>query len=591
MNDPRHIENGWQIPHEHYCDQPYVVITRNGNWLCTMTTGLGVEGEPGQHIVATISADMGRSWGELIDLEPAAGPEASWVMPLIVPSGRVYVFYTYNRDNLREVKFGDDGMTKRVDTLGVYAFKFSDDNGRSWSARHEIPVRDFEIDRENPYQGTVRFFWGVGKPIIHAGAMYFGFAKVGRLGAGFMESSEGCLIKSDNILTEPDPEKLHWETLPAGDIGLRAPCGPVADEHNPVGLADGSLFCTYRSTDGHPCHAYSRDGGHTWTPPAYMSYEPGGRLVKHPRAANFVKKFANGKYLYWFHNHGGRDYIGRNPVWLSGGVEHDGPDGKVIHWSQPEILLYDDDPATRISYPDFIEDAGEFFFTETQKEIARVHRIDRSLLEGLWNQGGNRTVAADGLALEMNDVKAKAKIEMPRLGSFSEREGFSLDFWITFKNIEPNQVLFDSRAANGNGVTVTLTDPRSLKITLKGPANPGGPRSRATLQPFSGYGSLECAWESDPGLFKPGKPHHVSIIVDGGPKIITFVVDGLLCDGGKLCPAGWGRFAPWLWHVNGADEAVLAPALNGSLACFRLYTRALRSSEAVGNFHAGPKKS
>ena len=38
-----------------------------------------------------------------------------------------------------------------------------------------------------------------------------------------------------------------------------------------------------------------------------------GRLMKHPRAANFAWKCENGKYLYWFHNHGGNWYEDRNP--------------------------------------------------------------------------------------------------------------------------------------------------------------------------------------------------------------------------------------------------------------------------------------
>ncbi len=55
--DPRNFHNGLRIPAESYADQPYVVITRDGNWLCTITTGKGEEGQQGQHIVATISAD------------------------------------------------------------------------------------------------------------------------------------------------------------------------------------------------------------------------------------------------------------------------------------------------------------------------------------------------------------------------------------------------------------------------------------------------------------------------------------------------------------------------------------------------------
>ena len=103
MPDPKNIENGLEIPSEGYCDQPYVVKLTDGDWLCLMTTGTGKEGDSGQHIVATRTDDRGQTWSELVDIEPADGPEASWVMPLITPSGRVYAFYTYNAANVREV--------------------------------------------------------------------------------------------------------------------------------------------------------------------------------------------------------------------------------------------------------------------------------------------------------------------------------------------------------------------------------------------------------------------------------------------------------------------------------------------------------
>ncbi len=54
--------------------------------------------------------------------------------------------------------------------------------------------------------------------------------------------------------------------------------------------------------------------------------------MKHPHAAQFHWRCQNGKYLHWYHNHGGAAirnhpqrrsmaYENRNPVWLSGGVE------------------------------------------------------------------------------------------------------------------------------------------------------------------------------------------------------------------------------------------------------------------------------
>lgn len=383
------ITTGHKIPDEGYCDQPYVVKLKDGTWLCTMTTGPGKEGDRGQHVVATHSKDRGKTWGPLIDIEPTTGPEASWVMPYLTKYGRVYAFYTYNATDMREVR----GMKrKRVDTLGEYAFKYSDDDGKTWSKkRWFIPVRKTKIDRDNPYQGDVRFFWGVGKPIRHKGAMILGFTKVGAFSdRNFMASSESFFLRSPNIDTERDPDKLKWETLPEGDAGLKSPKGPIAAEVYLTSLSDGSLFCTYRTVAGHPCHAYSRDDGKTWTPTAFMTYKPGGKRVKNPRAANFTYKFTEGPYkgrfIYWFHNHDGKDYSRRNPVYLLGGVEHDSPQGKVIHWGEPVAILYHENVKTRISYPDFIWDDGSLYITETQKTVARVHRISNALLAKLWEE-------------------------------------------------------------------------------------------------------------------------------------------------------------------------------------------------------------
>ncbi len=383
------IATGSVIPSTGYCDQPYVVKLYGGSWLCTMTTGSGDEGESGQHVAATRSLDRGQTWSPLVAIEPPDGPEASWAMPYLTSYGRVYVFYTYNAANMREVIAETPYASKRVDTLGEYAFKFSDDGGLTWSPRRWfIPVRETAIDRQNPYAGKVRFFWGVGKPLLHKNAMYLGFAKVGRFGDGFMAHSESWFLRSDNIDIERDPDKINWHTLPAGDEGLRSPCGSIAEEVNLTSLSDGSLFCTYRTVAGHPCHAYSRDDGATWTSPAFMTYGPGGTLVNHPRAANFVRHLTEGPYagrfIYWFHNHKGTSYEGRNPAYLLGGVEVDSSEGKLIKWGSPVAVLYDQNPQTRISYPDFIWDNG-LFITETQKTVARVHQIPDHILQNLWH--------------------------------------------------------------------------------------------------------------------------------------------------------------------------------------------------------------
>ena len=72
-------------------------------------------------------------------------------------------------------------------------------------------------------------------------------------------------------------------------------------------------------------------------------------------------------------------------------------------------------------------------------------------------------------------------------------------------------------------------------------------------------------------------------IIDAGPKIITFVIDGRLCDGGASRQFGWGRYPQPLGDVSGSGELHVAPPVEK----LRIYRRYLRTSEAIGNFHAG----
>ena len=565
-SDPRHIRNGLVIPDEGYCDQPYVVITADGNWLCTLTTGRGEEGHTGQHVVATISPDRGRTWSPLIDIEPADGPEASWAMPLVVPGGRVYVFYDYNGDRIDYV---GGRKNVRADMLGWYVYKYSDDHGRTWSAqRYRLPVRQTEIDLRNDYGGGVQMFWGIGKPIIAGRGVLLGFSKIGKY---LIDETEGWFFRSDNLAAEPDPSRHQWQMLPEGQIGLRAPRGLIAEEHNLVELSDGTLYTVYRTVDGHPCDAYSRDGGRSWTPPAYAAYRPGGRLIKHPRACPRLWKTSSGRYLLWFHNHGGRDFSNRNPAWILGGLEKDGR----MHWSQPEILLYDDDPAVRISYPDLIEQDGRFWITETQKSVARVHEIDPLLLEGLWNQGRDRTPPRRGLLLEEEGVSGASgnhpdtfSVEAPALPDLAEGGGFTVELHLELADLRGGQRLLDTTDQAGRGVMLETTESGTIRIVL----SDGGRRSE---------------WDTDPGAIRAGEAHHLAAVVDAGPKIITFIIDGVLCDGGEARQYGWGRFDPALGDVNGDKRLRIGAGVRGRIANVRIHDRALRTSEVLASFHGG----
>lgn len=572
--DPRDIRTGYEIPSEEYVDQPYVVVTKDNYWLCVEMTGPGVEGDVGQHVVAAISHDRGETWSELIDIEPTTGPLTSCVTPLMTPSGRVYVFYNYNGENV---------TSRKAVCEGWYCYKYSDDHGRTWSKRYRLPMRLTDVDRNNDFQGKHQLFWGIDEPVTYQNTAYFAFTKVGRLaGSGL---SEGWFYRSDNILTEQDAEKIEWQLLPDGETGLRSPeHGSVQTEHNIVPLANGDLYCVYRTTMGYPCHAYSRDGAHSWTSPVAVTYAPNGYTLKNPRVCPKLFKTNDGKYLLWYHNHSSGSWFGRNPVWMTGGIEKRG----YIHWSQPEIVLYHPDPPDRsvgdalgwlgMSYPGFVEQDGRYWVTETQKSIARVHEIDATLLSGMWNQGGTKTIASDGIIVSFDDVRS-GEVDMPLLPNLARGSGlvnkgrlqpggFSLEFQIQFDDLLAGQIVLDSRNQDGRGFVVKTDESANLRLDLSD-------------------GEMISSWTSDPGLLKPGAWHHVVIIVDGGPSIISYVIDGVLCDGGTSRRYGWGRFHRDLDEINGSNKLRVATTVLGELKLLRIYNRYLRTSEAIANYYAG----
>ena len=585
--DWRDIEEGYQIPTASYCDQPFVVKTDDGAWLCCVTTGTGHEGAQGQHVTTMRSTDCGKTWSTPVPVEQHPYEvENSYAVMLKTPAGRIYIFYNHNTDNVREVKKHDGtGSFERVDSLGRYVFKYSDDHGRSWSAeRYDIPFRLFQCDRDNIYGGKLCFFWNVGKPFAHEGSAFVSLHKIGEMGEGFMQQSEGVLLKSTNLLAECDPKKITWETLPDGEAGLCAPAdgGAVAEEQSYVVLSDGSFYVNYRTIAGYPAEAYSRDGGHTWSEPQFKCYAD-GRRMKNPRAANFVWKCKNGKYLYWFHNHGGdfirslwgqdsaanglvknggSPYDDRNPAWLCGGIEVDSPEGKIIKWSEPEVVLYSDDPFIRMSYPDLVEQDGKYYLTETQKKIARVHEIPVEFVEKIW-------AGLEGSIEKPEPIlsSSSAEVSAPELKPFFERDHSTMDFHgiqtragfsleLELKSNEAG-IILDGMSPDGRGIRLSIIDGNCLELSM----SDGQTEQRITSEP----------------CLKSGI-NHVVVNIDGGPHIVSFVVNGRFCDGGSHKQFGWSRFSPYLTRVDFVDSWKL---YNHSI--LKVYAHVLMTAESMTN--------
>ena len=75
------------------------------------------------------------------------------------------------------------------------------------------------------------------------------------------------------------------------------------------------------------------------------------------------------------------------------------------------------------------------------------------------------------------------------------------------------QVVLDSRDEQGRGLLLTTAAEGMLRFAMSD-------------------GVTSFTWASDARVLGAGKLHHVTVSVDGGPKMLTFVIDDRLCDGG-----------------------------------------------------------
>lgn len=358
-----------------------VVPTPAGRFLAFWTQATH-ENDPDQRIVMAISDDRGRTWTapRVLAGDPAGKDKssmASWGFPFVVPAtGRVYLFWNQNVGVI----------DARADTTGACAYMWSDDEGRTWSPRHQLTIRKSAIS--NPAPNAPENWVTYQCPITTSrGEVLVGFTRWASRaqqpeGGLFDIDSEIWFLRFDNILTEPDGAKLTVTTLPDGDRGLRVPrpdkpAVSVAQEPTLQELSDGRFISVMRTRAGAIYYALSADRGRTWDTPRPLRYRPGGEVVHQPLASSPLYKLADGRFVLIFHNNDGTANGGksvtdgrrnRRPVFLAVGRENGDADHPLT-FSKP-LLLADNQGRvagptdhTQIgTYPSLFEHGGHVYF-------------------------------------------------------------------------------------------------------------------------------------------------------------------------------------------------------------------------------------
>ena len=92
-------------------------------------------------------------------------------------NGRIYTVFGVNLYNITKLPSGT--VIPRTDELGVFAMRWSDDGGATWSTNMTVlPYRNTAIDNSNDFAGKVDLFWNVDQFKVRNNTAYFMFTKI-----------------------------------------------------------------------------------------------------------------------------------------------------------------------------------------------------------------------------------------------------------------------------------------------------------------------------------------------------------------------------------------------------------------------------
>jgi len=302
-----------------------------------------------------------------------------------------------------------------------------------------------------------------------------------------------------------------------------------------------------------------------------------------------------------YYNNGGGGWYGRDPYFLSCGREVDGTFGPSglpeILWSQPEIVLYDREYRGGTSgggYPDFIfapskqaesenkaREIAEVYISAAQKGLPQptrsrsyLSRVDPALIQGLLSQHvSSGQPKGQTPLLSVNATNMNMQIKRPKLSAtgnvpLSARQGFSIVFSLEGHgtHAKAGDTLF-----HGEYMTLGVGSGKGgLSLNFSFIDGRGGS--------FNGGTGPMCT-----GLLVQERAHHVSIVADAGPNIVSFVIDGIYCDGSwSFLPAAGMSEIPTTasFTVHSQDKASYGAVIRG----LDVYGVALRTSESVAMY-------
>lgn len=298
-----------------------------------------------RRVVVARSNDGGHTWTAPDVLDGGPDASAAWSVPLVSPSGRIYLLYSDYRNDHRL-----HGGACRL------AWRVSDDAGATWSEVVCTPLRSSPVDESADSYSFI--FWrqaeydANGRPLL-------AFTRIGTCKAyadlhAKRKWTQAECLRIDNIHDNPDPCNLVFSYLPRNvEDAITVPQPEDANlswanEPNFVPLPDGRIIVILRTRWGRLYWTVSDDTG-TFGPVEVMRYCDDGDEILQPGSPAPLFSLADGRYLLVFNNNDGtafgaadvHDCPNRRPCYLAVGT-FDAAARQPITFGPPQLFIDND---------------------------------------------------------------------------------------------------------------------------------------------------------------------------------------------------------------------------------------------------------
>ena len=335
-------------------------------------------------------------------------------------------------------------------------------------------------------------------------------------------------------------------------------------------------------------------------------------ILRNPRGAITPIKLSDGYFALLYYNNSYTDkvgYVGRLVYWLTLGNMT--KDNKSIFWSQPEIVLWwdgilldnrenwNEDWAIvdGAGYADFQElPNGNLSFVESNKLTVRYHEIPASVLALMKNQVEKRqTLPKETLNNPIFPIKYQQdmvynyiKLEnviapnrAPVLPDLRAGGGFTFCIGLDFNKLYSKDHIEDQTLIKSLSTVSGALDEEEAPDITKGYEIVFTKEDRLRLSITDGFkGSFDFevdfrSTQEDYYKVKDGsKISMVSFVVDGGPKVVSCIINDRLYN---AFPCGWKFLPREFGEIGGSNINV-----NHSFVdAYIIYDRALLVSECI----------